>query len=122
MNWSQATRQPTTREVRQFAVLCSVCFGGLAAWQFADGGRFIGFMCVIIALAVAPVGVWKPSMLRPVYMGWMVLVFPIAWSVSNLILAAVYLGMVVPIGVAFRFARGMFLDFGTILIVSPIGS
>lgn len=39
---------------------------------------------------------------RRVYVGWMVSVFPISWTVSTLILALVYFGILTPIGVLMR--------------------
>jgi hypothetical protein len=43
-----------------------------------------------------------PALRRPLYVGFMVGVFPIGWVVSNVILAATYYLVVTPIGLALR--------------------
>jgi hypothetical protein len=46
-----------------------------------------------------------PALIKPIYLGWMVAVFPIGWTVSRLLLGAVFFGMLTPLAVVFR-ARG----------------
>jgi hypothetical protein len=101
----EINRDPTTREIRQFALLWlpAFCFllGGwlgyrLAAWAaagLAGGG----------ALSIA-VGVWRPRWMRFVLIGWMWAVFPIGWSVSHLLMASIYFLVVTPIGWIMRLA------------------
>ena len=74
------------KTLRQFAGLCLVVFGGLAAWrmwrQAADGP----------AIALVAVGaVWRgrpgPAVVvRPIFTGWMMVAFPIGWAVSRVAL------------------------------------
>ena len=45
-----------------------------------------------------------PPLRRPLYVGFMVAVFPIAWVVSNAILAATYYLVLTPIGLMMRLA------------------
>ena len=55
-----------------------------------------------MAVAVGVLGLARPAAIRPVFVGWMVLAFPIGWAVSNLLLAAVFYGLFTPLAVLFR--------------------
>ena len=103
MQWSDVTRAPTGRILRQFAVLWIVFWIGVAAWQYA-GHRSVAtsVACLAAALTVGTAGLMNPRLLRPVYQGWMALAFPIGWTVSRLALAVVFYVVLTPIGLAFR--------------------
>ena len=47
-------------------------------------------------------GLLWPRVIRPVYVGWMVLAFPIGWTVSQAMLAVMFYGLFTPIGLLFR--------------------
>ena len=53
-------------------------------------------------MTVGPLGLVRPRLVRPIFVAWTVLAFPIGWAVSRLALAAVFFGVVTPIGLAFR--------------------
>ena len=103
MQWSDVTKAPPPRQLRQFAGLFLVVFLGLSAWRWF-GGRADAWA---IGLAVAAVAVGVPGMLfpavvRPIYTGWMVAAFPIGWTVSRVVLGAVFFLLFTPIGLAFK--------------------
>ena len=52
--------------------------------------------------AAGLVGVLRPGFLRPVYVLWMALAFPIGWTVSHLLLLIVYYLVLTPIGLLMR--------------------
>jgi hypothetical protein len=54
------------------------------------------------ALAVSAVGLLVPAFMRLVYLGMLYAVFPIGWTVSLLLLAAIYYLVLTPIGLAQR--------------------
>jgi hypothetical protein len=91
--------------LRQFAGLWLAFFGGLAAWQGLARGR-VGVALALAALAVVVggLGLIRPALVRPIFVGWMVLAFPIGWAVSLILLGLVYYGLFLPIGLAFRLA------------------
>jgi Saxitoxin biosynthesis operon protein SxtJ len=103
MNWSDLPRDPSPRLLRQFAALCLVFFGGAAVWQGAVRGR-VELAAVLAALAVTigPLGLVKPRAVRPIFVGWVVLVFPLNWLVSHLFLGLIYYGLFTPTGLLFR--------------------
>jgi hypothetical protein len=98
INWN-----PSLRELRQFAGLCLVCFGGMAAWMYARHG--IGpwptTMAALAGVLGLP-GIVFPRLLRPIYVGWLVAVFPIGWTVSHVLLGLIFYGIVTPIGLLLR--------------------
>jgi hypothetical protein len=47
-------------------------------------------------------GLLRPSLLRPVFVGWMVLAFPIGWLVSHLLLGLLFFGVFTPVGLLLR--------------------
>ena len=105
MRWSDIPFSPPPRTLRQFAGLWLVVFGGIAAWQGLVRGRpAVAAVVGTLAVAVGVAGLISPKLVRPVFVGWMVLAFPIGWTVSLLLLGLVYFGIVFPIGLAFRLA------------------
>ncbi len=48
------------------------------------------------------VGVMKPEWLKPIYVGLMVVTWPIGWVVSHLTLGLLFYGVITPIGLIFR--------------------
>ncbi|HWB10160.1 MAG TPA: SxtJ family membrane protein [Pirellulales bacterium] len=105
MQWSDIDFRPQTRTLRQFALLWLVFFGGLAAWEGVGRGRMaLGAALGLLAVTVGPLGYLRPQWLRPIYVGWMVLAFPIGWVVSRVVLALAFYFLFAPLGLAFRLA------------------
>jgi hypothetical protein len=103
MQWSDIQFSPSPKTLRQFAGLWIVCFGGLALWQWLGRGHGTAAAILgVVALTVGPVGLLRPEWLRPLYVGWMVLAFPIGWTISQLILGVIYALVFTPIGLVFR--------------------
>jgi hypothetical protein len=103
MQWSDIQFRPPRRMLRQFAGLWLVCFGGLAAWEgFARGHSTLAAALAGLAFVVGTLGLIWPPFVRPIYVAWMVLAFPIGWTVSQLILALMFYGLFTPIGLVFR--------------------
>lgn len=94
INWN-----PSNRDLRVFAGLQWLFFGAIAgaAWKRHDAPGIVAIVIGISTLVVI-VGLIAPQRIRPVYVGWMVAVFPIGWVVSHAILAAVYFLVFTPIG------------------------
>jgi hypothetical protein len=105
MRWSDILRNPSGRLLRQFAGLWLVFFGGLACWQGLARHR-VGLALALagLALAVGLVGLLRPRAVRPVFVVWMVLAFPVGWAVAHALLAVVFYGLFTPLGLGFRLA------------------
>jgi TRAP-type C4-dicarboxylate transport system permease small subunit len=105
MRWSDIPFRPTPRTLRQFAGLWIVFFLALAAWQWFHHQRpEWAAVLGIVAITVGPAGLLRPSLIRPIYVGWMVLAFPVGWVLSHLLLAVVFYGVVTPVGLILRLA------------------
>jgi multisubunit Na+/H+ antiporter MnhG subunit len=89
--------QPAKRELRQFGGLLTLLFCGLAIWNYTAGMTLLagyGALMLLVALVT-----WlKPGWLRPVYVTWMFLAFPVGWVVSHLILAGLFYLLMTPVG------------------------
>ncbi len=103
MRWSDIPFSPPDRMLRQFAGLWLGVFGGLAAWNVLERDRpglAVGLGAA--AVVVGGIGLIRPNVIRPLFVGWMVLAFPIGWAVSNVLLGLVYFGLFLPIALVFR--------------------
>jgi Saxitoxin biosynthesis operon protein SxtJ len=103
MQWSDIPFNPNRTTLRQFAVLWLVFFGGMALWQaLVRGHANLGLSIGALALVVGVAGLTRPEWVRLIYIGWMVLAFPIGWTVSQVILLIMYFSLFAPIGLIFR--------------------
>lgn len=103
MTWSDLTFAPPARTLRQFAGLWLMFFASLAAARgLRDGVTPAALTFAALALAVGPLGLWRPALVRPVYVAAVVLTFPLGWMMSRALLAALYYGVFTPLGLALR--------------------
>jgi hypothetical protein len=103
MQWSDTTFKPSARTLRQFAGLWIVFFGVLAAWQgLVRGHTAAATVFATLAVTVGPLGWLRPQLIAPIYVGWMVMAFPIGWAVSHLLLALLFYAIFTPLALVFR--------------------
>lgn len=103
MQWSDVTKAPPPKMLRQFAGLWLVVFGGLAAWRAYNGhvdGWTYGLS--IGAVVVGLPGLLWPAVVRPIYSGWMIAAFPIGWTISKIALAAMFYLVFTPVALLFK--------------------
>ena len=95
---------PDRRTLRQFGWLCLLVFGGLAFSRWGvEGSEWSSWLLASLGCAGGLAGTVRPQLLRPIFVGWMLLAWPIGWLVSHLILVLVYYVVVTPIGLVLRF-------------------
>lgn len=103
MQWSDIAFAPPARMLRQFAGLWILFFGGLACWQgIVSGNTTLAWVFAVLAVSIGPLGLWKPQAVRPIFVTWMVLAFPVGWVVSRLTLACLFYGLFTPISLLFK--------------------
>lgn len=103
MTWSDIPRNPSRTTLRQFAGLWLLFFGGLGCWHLLGRNSPLpGWLLLTLAAGVGLPGLVRPRMLRPVFVGWMMAVFPVGWLVSRALLTVLYYGMFTPVGLWFR--------------------
>jgi hypothetical protein len=106
MSLIEFKRDPSPRELRQFALLWlpGICLA-VAVWTaFRAQGPWTAGL-VLAALASLALGLWRPRWFRPLYVAWMALAFPFGWLMSHALMAAIYLLLITPIGLILRVAR-----------------
>jgi hypothetical protein len=103
MDWSEIPRHPSVGTLRWFAALGTMALGGATAWQFlVRGNTPFALLLAAVGLTFAAVGALWPVLLRPVFIGSLMVTFPLNWLVSHLALALVYYGLVTPLACFFR--------------------
>jgi hypothetical protein len=105
MQWSDIQFNPSTRTLRQFAGLLLVVFGALALveWLVRDRPQ-LALVYAAVSLMLGPLGLLQPAAMRPIWVVWSVVAFPIGWMVSQLVLGLLFFGVFTPIGLLFRAA------------------
>ena len=97
-------RDPSARDVRQFALLAlpALCLlvAGLALVRFDAWPAAV--LLVGAAIASAVLGVLRPRWMRAVLIGWMWAAWPIGWVVSHLLMAIIFYLAIAPIGLIMR--------------------
>jgi hypothetical protein len=89
--------------LRQFAGLWIIFFASLAYVNGAlRANTSLALTFAALAVTIGPLGLILPRAIRPVFVGWMLLAFPIGWTVSHLLLAVLYYGVFTPVGLFFR--------------------
>jgi carbamoyltransferase len=98
-DWSS----PSTRQLREFAFIGALGLFVMGIWQvLARGSTTLGSALAGLAVVAMSIGLLKPRWLSPIFTTWMIIAFPIAWSVSTLLLAIVFYSFFTPLGVWFR--------------------
>jgi hypothetical protein len=101
MRWSDLPVNPSPRQLRQFAGLSIMMFGGLAAWHAYQQHTTTSIVLAGLAIAIGAAGLISPAVIRPVFVGWLFVAFPIGWIVSHVLLALLFAAMI-PVAVFFR--------------------
>jgi hypothetical protein len=102
MNWSEIPWRPAPRTLRQFAVLWLLAFLIASVQALRAGSPTVAITLAILAIGVGGPGLVAPPTIRVVFVGSMVLTFPIGWVVSRIALAAIFYGIFTPIGLLMR--------------------
>jgi hypothetical protein len=64
--------------------------------------RILAAALLSLASILGVVGWFRPQIIRPVYVSWMVAVFPIGWMISHVVLAVVFFGVFTLLGLLVR--------------------
>jgi hypothetical protein len=103
MRWSDLPLNPSRRTLRQFGGLCLVFFGMLAARSWlANPDARSAVVLGLLAAAGGVLGLVAPVVLRPVFVGALILAFPIGWVMSRVILVLMFGLVITPLALLFR--------------------
>jgi len=95
---------PERKQLRQFAGIWFPAFCALLGWIIgAKSGQWttvqMGWaVCGLLSVA----GIVHPPTIRPVFVGLILLTYPIGWVVSHLLLGAIFYLLFLPIGLVLR--------------------
>jgi hypothetical protein len=106
MSLVKINRNPSERELRQFRIglaLFGFVIAAVTQWRGASGAVSAGLLvaALLLALASQAVASWR----RPIYLAWMRIAVLIGTPISYAVLAIVYFGIVMPIGLILRVVR-----------------
>ena len=104
MGMIQLDLNPSHKTLRQFGLISLIMLtiiGLLLGWRF---GLPKG---IVIGLCAAGAGLFILSqisvrLIRPVYVGLMIVSFPIGWVISHLVMIIFFFGIITPVGLVFR--------------------
>ena len=103
MSLIEIDKDPSREKLRTFGLLLPVFFGGLGAvawWRWESPTVAVTILIVGGALVAL---YWAAAKVRrPLYVGWMYAVMPIAVVVSFVVLAGTYFLILMPIGLVRR--------------------
>jgi hypothetical protein len=103
MTWSDVPLKPSTRALRQFAGAWLVFFLAFGAHQFLVRKHpAAGLVLMGLAVAIGLLGLIKPPAVRWLFVGWMILAFPIGWTISLLMLLLMFYCVLTPVALVFR--------------------
>jgi hypothetical protein len=103
---------PTERMLRQFAALSIVFFGVLAARAYFHQRLLLAIVMSTVGLLIGVAGIVRPRTIRPVFVTWMKVAFPIGWVVSRIVLATIFYAIITPIALTFRLMGRDVLELG----------
>lgn len=95
-NW-----HPQPQQLRQFAAI-AVVLCPLVAWWWEAGPA--GWLLAALGSGWGAAGLVRPRAVRPFYLALTALALPIGWVLGEVLLAVVYYGLFVPLGLAMRLA------------------
>jgi hypothetical protein len=98
---------PSSKDLLSFGVALPVLFA-LVGWIVIHRteSTAIGRSIWIVGAALTLLYLFVPSLRRPIFMGYYHLTRPVAWLISNLLLLAIFILLITPIGLLRRALSG----------------
>jgi len=95
---------PERKQLRQFAGIWFPAFCALVGWLVGKRtGHWAGVEIAWVACGVVAVaGFIYPPVIWPIFVGLILLTYPIGWVVSHLLLGAIFYLIILPIGLVLR--------------------
>jgi len=97
--------RPDDRRLRQFALVLLLSLGlagALAAWKLGTVRHAAPIALWALGVALAAIGLAAPRWIRPLYIAWMAVAWPLGWVMSHVALAIIFFLVFTPIALIFR--------------------
>lgn len=91
---------PSRRQLRQFGLLCVVLLPSIA-WVWG-GSSSIVLVTALIGAGLGLLGLFAPQCLKPVFVGLVLVTFPVGLVFGELILLMIFVGVFLPMALLFR--------------------
>jgi Saxitoxin biosynthesis operon protein SxtJ len=102
MSLVQINRNPPKRQLRQFGLIAAVAIPAIG-W-FWSASQPVMISCALAGGGFAAVGTVRPRLLKPVFLALSFLTLPLGLVISEFVIALMYFGLFVPMGLLFRLA------------------
>lgn len=102
MRWQDLPRNPKPQTLRWFSLYLACFLAALAVSQHWREREAAALCLLAGAITVVGLGILRPVFLRPVFVGSLIVTFPLGWLVSHLLLALLFFGIFTPLGLLFR--------------------
>jgi len=98
----QINRDPTPSQLRWFTLLWFPAAVLVIALMIHFKLAWTTFAAVLFltSLALIPVGLVRPGVMKRIWIGWMIAVFPIGFVVSHGVIFLLWYGVITPVGFA----------------------
>jgi hypothetical protein len=104
MRFEDLDFQPSTRKLRQFALIAAILLLVATALRYRASHE-LAWLPLAAAIVFAAAGVFAPSAVRLVWIASSVVTFPIGWLVSRLALVLFYFAVITPLAALLRLFR-----------------
>jgi hypothetical protein len=102
MRWSELPLKPTPRMLRQFFGAWLVLFAGMAVHRALVRHHPGAALILVAVAALGLIGMARPAWMRWLFVGAVVVTFPIGWVVSQLMLLLMFLLVITPVALFLR--------------------
>ena len=92
--------EPNNRQLRQFGLLCIVLLPAIA-WVWGGSSSTI-LATALFGAGLGVLGILAPGALKPVFVGLVLISFPIGLIIGELILLMIFVGVFLPMALVFR--------------------
>ena len=100
MRFKETLKNTTLKDLQVFAVLLMIFVSLICLGLFHAGFSYPQLISLLlVSLIVGITGLLHPLIIVPIYRGWMIVVFPIGFLISHLLMGIVYFGVITPIGI-----------------------
>jgi hypothetical protein len=95
---------PKVGQLRMFGLLWFPLFCGVVGWiSWRSTGSYIALYAAGGAAGLTILlGLVAPKLLKPLFVGLMIVSFPIGWVVSHVLMALMYYALITPFGLVMR--------------------